>query len=203
MRTGIDLVIGLDLSLTGSGVVTMDSSGEIVFQNCAKSKPNPKITDIERFHQLSLDLLPSHFISHKTYVVIENYGYASSGDITRIAEFAGIVKDRLCFSSAGVLPLPNVFPYNLTTCAPTTLKKFLTGRGNCEKALVLKEVLSRWGKDFDDHNVADAFGLCLMGYLTVFERPDNLIQTQKDALKTYQKGLPLLPNQAVRGKRTK
>jgi crossover junction endodeoxyribonuclease RuvC len=50
------------------------------------------------------------------------------------------------------------------------LKKFVAGKGNVDKNVVLKEVFKRWQFDTDDDNIADAFvlmqiGRCLAGQL--------------------------------------
>jgi len=42
---------------------------------------------------------------------------------------------------------------------PTVLKRFVTGKGQGKKELMLKEVYKKWGADFDDNNLADAYGL--------------------------------------------
>ena len=47
--------------------------------------------------------------------------------------------------------------------APTQAKKFLTGKGNCDKNLILKEVFKRYHIDVDDDNVADAVNFNMIG----------------------------------------
>ncbi|HUV67023.1 MAG TPA: hypothetical protein VMW24_24260, partial [Sedimentisphaerales bacterium] len=42
-------------------------------------------------------------------------------------------------------------------------KKFVAGKGNADKDLMLKEVLKRFALDLDNHNVADAVGLLYIG----------------------------------------
>jgi len=54
---------------------------------------------------------------------------------------------------------------------PSTLKKFVTGKGNCKKDLVLLKVFQKWGVEFSDNNLADAYSLA------------------KFALESYQKSL--------------
>jgi crossover junction endodeoxyribonuclease RuvC len=52
-------------------------------------------------------------------------------------------------------------PYVLV--APTTLKKFATGKGNADKALIIKAVFQRWAHDVDNNNSADAVVLNYIG----------------------------------------
>lgn len=47
--------------------------------------------------------------------------------------------------------------------APSTLKKFVTGKGNAKKQLMLLHVYKRWGFDTDNDNIADAYALYQMG----------------------------------------
>lgn len=44
-----------------------------------------------------------------------------------------------------------------------TLKKFVTGKGNAQKDLMMKEVFKKWGFDTDNNNIADSFGLAMFG----------------------------------------
>ena len=46
---------------------------------------------------------------------------------------------------------------------PSQLKKFVTGKGNVEKSVVMKEVYKRFGIDTDDDNTADAVVLGHIG----------------------------------------
>ena len=47
--------------------------------------------------------------------------------------------------------------------APTSLKKFVTGKGNAKKDLMLLSVYKRWGFDTTNDNKADAYGLAQFG----------------------------------------
>lgn len=55
---------------------------------------------------------------------------------------------------------------------PTTLKKFVTGKGNAEKSLMIREVYKRWGFDAADDNQADAVGLLQVGRAVIGELTD-------------------------------
>jgi crossover junction endodeoxyribonuclease RuvC len=58
-----------------------------------------------------------------------------------------------------------MYTHNFTyiSVPPCNLKKFVTGKGNCAKELIIKEVYKRWGFDTDNNNIADAYGLAMMG----------------------------------------
>jgi Holliday junction resolvasome RuvABC endonuclease subunit len=61
--------------------------------------------------------------------------------------------------------------------APTQAKKFLTGKGNCDKNLILKEVFKRYQIDVDDDNIADAVNFNMIGRaLLSWNQPSNQAQ---------------------------
>ena len=43
--------------------------------------------------------------------------------------------------------------------APTTIKKFVTGNGQCKKNLMLLQVYKKFGIEFDSDDECDAFSL--------------------------------------------
>jgi Holliday junction resolvasome RuvABC endonuclease subunit len=42
---------------------------------------------------------------------------------------------------------------------PTVLKKYVTGKGNASKAQMMEGVAKKWGPQFDNDNLADAYAL--------------------------------------------
>jgi Holliday junction resolvasome RuvABC endonuclease subunit len=48
---------------------------------------------------------------------------------------------------------------NYSIIAPGTLKKFVTGDGRAKKDLMLLKVFKKWGVEFADDNLADAYSL--------------------------------------------
>ncbi len=42
---------------------------------------------------------------------------------------------------------------------PGQIKKFVTGKGNAKKELMMKEVYKRWGFETDSHDIADAYAI--------------------------------------------
>lgn len=45
---------------------------------------------------------------------------------------------------------------------PTELKKFITGKGNSKKQIIIQQVYKKYGVEFEDDNLADAFVLAKM-----------------------------------------
>ena len=145
------LFIGIDVSIAHTGYVVLDEAGEILKRGVLHSPAS--YPDIIRFTKNAEDLmlrmgLPS---VKKVYVLMEEYAFSATGQMTRIAEFGGLVKYH--FIRAGVQW------WNFWVCAPGTLKVFATGKGNTDKSLIIKEVFKRFRFDTVDDNEADAFVL--------------------------------------------
>lgn len=140
-------IIGLDLSLTGTGIVALDNSGELLKSHTVSPR---KLIGMERLDFIRREV--SEFISsiptYPTFLALENYAFASKGDTTKLAELGGIIKLTL---------FRNNIPF--IKAAPIQVKKFATGDGRSEKDQVMLQVFKRWGFEASDNNQADAFVL--------------------------------------------
>jgi len=107
-------------------------------------------------------------IAMEGYSMAERYGQHASGEVgaaiklTILAHFAS--DDRRAFP---------------VLVAPQQLKKFTAGNGNTKKEMLPKEILKRWGVDFDDMNIAEAYALARIAH-AVEARPEGLTQFQRD-----------------------
>lgn len=144
--------IGVDQSLTATGFVVLDERANIEEKKIIKSK----LKGVERLLELEEELHASlHLYRGDINVVyIEGYSFGSRvGQAFSIGELGGIF--RRCLTK---------FPVSYKVIPPTVLKKFVTGKGNAKKELILKEVLKKWNVDLDDNNLADAYGLARMAW---------------------------------------
>lgn len=144
--------MGLDISLTGTGLVVLNDKLEIVRQSLITSKP---IADrFNRFHGI-LDSIMSDVRTHQPKIVfIEGYSYNSNGgSMFDRAELGGIIKKALWDKKVKFEEL-----------APTSLKKFITGKGNAPKELMMLKTFKKFGVEFSDNNLCDAYGLARYGY---------------------------------------
>lgn len=164
--------VGLDISVTGTGIVVLDRQLQIMTAECIKSKPQDdwyaRVNDIVR--RVFIPMPDPPF----TTVYVEDYAFAAKGQVFNIAELSGIIKYRLWCDS-----------YNFLRVPPTSLKKFTTATGTAPKELMMKEVYKRYNVDFNDNNVADAYALARMGY--AITQQANVPQYQKDAIKNVWK----------------
>lgn len=105
-----------------------------------------------------------------THVFLENYSYASDYNVTLLGEFGGILRWHL------------VQREFVAEVAPSTLKKFVTGRGDAKgKSVIGSHMTARWGVLFDNDDLQDAYclwrlGRCCMG----IDEPDT--QARREAV---------------------
>lgn len=146
-RRGADAeraVVGLDLSITATGVALADGSVSTI-------GPPPKLGD-RRLVALRdrLESFPMQ-IYNADLVVIEGPVVRSSAAIT-IGMVHGVVRSML---------LDYGTPYVLVP--PATLKKYATGKGNADKTAMALATYKRASIEFDDDNQCDAWWLRAAG----------------------------------------
>ena len=131
------------------------------------------MVDIEReFSKLAINEPEGEvkMIAMEAYSMAEKYGQHASGEVgatiklTLLAQYPS--DDRRGFP---------------VLVAPQQLKKFTTGNGNTKKEMLPKEILKRWGVDFDDMNIGEAYALARIAH-AVHARPEGLTQFQKDVV---------------------
>ena len=139
-------ILAIDPSLNQTGICWPDG-------NTVTIKPPAKLTGAGRLHSLrakvNAALLNACPID---LVVLEDYAYGAKGSsIIQIAEWGGVL--RLALAEAGM---------TMAIVSPTALKKYATGKGNANKALVVSALTNRAGRQFDTDDEADAWGLWAM-----------------------------------------
>jgi crossover junction endodeoxyribonuclease RuvC len=151
-------VIGLDMSITCSGITIID--GDIMRVSTVPTKPEKARHDIERYAGIVETVLQRIGDVSDTLIFIEQYAFSASGQVTRIAELGGILRYSL-FYRVGL-------PFNrLFEVSPPTLKKFILGKGSGKKEQIIKEVYKRYGYDAKFSDEADAICLAKIGELLV------------------------------------
>ena len=135
--------VGLDLSLTSTGIAT--THGETTIKT--KLKGMSRLAYIAEQVETTVE----HF--KQPLIVIEGYAYGAQGRaVYNIGELGGVVRHNLWSAGHLYIDVP-----------PTKLKKFVTGKGNANKAAVVSAVTHRAGREFGTDDEADAFGLYAMG----------------------------------------
>lgn len=145
------LVVGIDPSLTNTGVVILDDKGELKSQKLFHSKPQPN--RIKRIDKLLGDVFCFIIdnINHHAPILfgLEGYSYGSQHFAHQLGELGGILRYKLYISNW----------YNTVEYAPTMVKKFTTGKGNAKKDLILLNVFKKYGYETDSPDIADAYAI--------------------------------------------
>lgn len=70
--------------------------------------------------------------------------------------------------------------------SPSSLKKFITGSGNCNKNVIMMTVYKQWGIECPTDNIADAVGLAMWGLCAAGIKFSPLkTKTVKEAIKKF------------------
>lgn len=149
--------VGLDLSLCNTGLVVLDENGQIYYHLVisVKSRDIERLENIRAMLMNTLKNLSSTCDIVINKIVVEGYSFGSRlGQAFSIGELGGVIK----------LDLWKNYPDIVTIVPPTRLKKFVTGKGNAKKDVMMKYVYKKWAYNTDNDNLADAFGLAKIAY---------------------------------------
>lgn len=141
-------ILGIDPSLTSLGYAYTDE-GTI---SCGTVKP--KTRGLERLLQLREEVTELFDRVTPTLVAYEGYAMGQfGGRMFDRAELGGVLKMLAYDRDVPILVVP-----------PTSLKLFVTGKGNSKgKEEVMKVLAKHRGRLFKGDDEADAYGLTLMG----------------------------------------
>jgi hypothetical protein len=99
-------------------------------------------------------------IAMEAYSMAEKYGQHASGEVGATIKLTIL----------GLFPSDDRRGFPVLV-APQQLKKFASGNGNTKKEMLPKEIFKRWGVDFDDMNIAEAYVLARIAH-AVDVRPE-------------------------------
>ena len=166
-------VMGVDTS-TKTGYVILDDEGEVV--NVGVLHHKPQANRFARYAHYTRELSELIEAYGVDLVIIEGYSYAGKFNSSLQYELGACIRMRLWQDEVKFVEVP-----------PTSLKKFVTGKGNVKKNLMLLAVYKRWDFDTEDDNEADAYGLAQFGRALIgeptgvpavnFTAVENLIQS--------------------------
>lgn len=139
--------LGIDPSLTSTGLAYLDRSGLTVRRLRPKLSGPARLAWLDRQLALVLDEW------RPTLVMIEGYAYSKGNSAHQIGEWGGLVRLRLYRSRV-----------SWYVATPQQLKKFVTGKGSSGKGGMIAHLITRWGVVLEDEDEADAAGLALLGY---------------------------------------
>lgn len=142
----MNIFLGVDQSLRGTGLVVLDVSGAILFQRLVKPGA---LRGPERLAHVR-GALRDALVAHKpSYAALEGYSYDSTGRVFQLGEVGGVV--QLAFWDAQV-------PFRVVT--PAALKKYVANNHQASKRQMLDATRIKWGVDFEkEDDLCDAYGL--------------------------------------------
>jgi crossover junction endodeoxyribonuclease RuvC len=159
-KAEIQLVIGLDLSLTSTGIAVYNIIDDNIFTLAVStSSKDIYMARYSKILKVIKDI--DHFLLPVSLFFIEGYSLGSFGKssaMSNLIELGGIIKYDLASRGRSYISVP-----------PTTLKKFITGKGNSKKEDIKLALYKKYGQEFKTSDEADAFSLAIMGikYLNI------------------------------------
>lgn len=158
--TDKDIYIGIDQSYSGFALCAYYPGAKDSIDTLWKYAPAKYGTGIDRLNAIYQDIGSLFYrIDRDRWVVqhvcMEGYASASKFGREQAGELGAIVKRAL----RAVLDPPVCYP---TIVPPKSLKKFVTGNGNAAKDNMLLGVYKKWGKEYGNNNLADAYSLARM-----------------------------------------
>lgn len=134
--------LGLDLSLTETGVCTLSGSS----YSAAVIKPGAKKFEPRLRH--IRDEVSRRLDGDFDMVAIEGYAYGARNKLPDLGELGGTIRLLLHEKRVPFVVVP-----------PNTLKLFATGKGNGGKDLMMLGIYKTWKVEFTNNNEADAYAL--------------------------------------------
>ena len=175
------IIIGIDPSLSSTGIVVL-RDGEVVHAGVfgfktANDKKDWKMYEkneigksqkfITTFSRDNGDL--GRIVMAFRYIADFVGGYCNSNCLNNIRigieipmgshRGAGAKTDRIYSAYITGIRSLHYEGIEIRAMVPGTIKKFVTGKGNAKKELILKEVFRKFGFDTSDNNIADAFAI--------------------------------------------
>lgn len=98
-------------------------------------------------------LTPQRPVSASTIVMVEGFAFGSRGRAAvSLGGLGWLVRANLYRRGIAYMDVP-----------PAVLKKYVTGKGNAKKDVMMRDVYRRWGFEAPTTDEADAFALAMLG----------------------------------------
>lgn len=163
--------VGVDPSISGSGLVILDEPGEVVKSVSLKGD---KLDDPLRFMKLTEKVL-KYLDPATDKILIEGFSFGSRGKSVSVMFGLGWCM-RIYFEQLG---------FQWQEVPPTSLKKFASNKGNAKKEHLVLPVFKKWGFESDSNDIIDAFVLAKMAWSMY--NPENLLEYEKEVLRKIKK----------------
>ena len=179
-----ETLVAIDPSLTGMAVcVWKRSGGELtphsLTRHESKATDGSVVQRLARYQSLASQAADAVFNNKARLVLIEGYSHDSRHGLVYSGEFGAILRYLIT----------KAYDCQIIEVAPTTLKKFTTGKGKGQKEGMAAHVAKRWGQIFDTNDETDAYALAQLGRrIAGWQGCDN--QAQEEAVAAALGGKP-------------
>lgn len=144
-------VLGLDPSLRSFGIARLTLGPQRKSFGLYTKTWGPKVTGVQRLSWFAHKFGEEVEDYQPNIIVIEGYAYARGQGAHQIGELGGVLRLQMHLNALRYVEV-----------APSKLKKFVTGKGNAKKEIVMVELYKRFGVEVPTTDEADAAGLALM-----------------------------------------
>lgn len=142
-------IMGLDPS-SNTGYAILDEDGNLVKAGVIHYKPEAdRFARYEKYERKIKGYIADYDVD---LVIVEGFSFAGKFNNSFQYELGTVYRMMLYKHDIAFVEVP-----------PTTLKKFITGKGNSKKDMILLGVYKNWDFDPTDDNEADAYGLAQFG----------------------------------------
>jgi crossover junction endodeoxyribonuclease RuvC len=178
IRGGI--YVGVDQSLTGTGVVIFDEQANLIDQKLIATKPGQvPMDEVNRFitlFNLVHQTISAAAAGRRVCLLMEDFAYSQPHQMAALGGLGWHF--RIMMSRTD---------WHFGTCSTNTLKKVATGKGIAPKEQVILGVYKRWTFEASDNNIADAYTLGRLA-LTAYAKPSSgTLGVRKDDLEAVSK----------------
>jgi crossover junction endodeoxyribonuclease RuvC len=160
------MIVGLDPSLTATGIAYLTSDGTCSLATL-RSSTHPEVE--LRLARLRNSILAAVLLVRPSLVVIEGLSFGSNDPSAQERAWLHFtIRLEMWANDIQFVVVP-----------PSTLKKFTTGSGAAKKEQMMLEVFKRFDVSAADNNQADATALAFLGATYLGQRePDNQAQRE-------------------------
>ena len=141
--------VGIDPSLTNTGLVCVDATGKMIDKTNVRTVAKDEIE--ARLITIGCKVIAFIQTNSPSMIGIEGLAYAKQANKAHALA-------ALHFYLRVEMYVQGI---KYEVIAPTQLKKFVTGKGNSKKEVMLLASFRKWGIEFRDNNICDAYGLAM------------------------------------------
>lgn len=149
-------ILGLDLSCTETGwavAIANTNKTQNLLYSSIKTNKKDFADDIDRFLHINAEIVTVMARYNPDVVFIEDTFVGGNNQTAKkLMQLGGIVRAFLRSIDVPFMDVP-----------PTTLKKFICGKGNASKELVINTVNKVLKTEIKNDNIADSISLALFG----------------------------------------